>query len=195
MGTKSAGRNPLNLVLERMFDETGLFTRSEWATILSNSEDYIGSLISPNCGIPSSTDLKTVYDIVKRAEGNPKVAAILAEFESLLDKNYRDTVYPHVLKSGSIEDCATLGEYINRGLLDGFIRVLSTCTYSQQQEVLYQAAQIARDKRNTRPAIKRAFYLFKNCAKIMPIRLINKKKRDLRYCGALPNVVAGHAIG
>jgi hypothetical protein len=133
-------------VLRGLLDETGVFSRDEWARVLVVSPAAISQWVNDHT-IPRASLLRSILDVVKRHCGD-RHPALLKFFDTA--RRPADAVSPHGTRMRP-----TVGHYLVTPVLEGFQRVLETIPPERQEQVLFRAAAECRRLRylpSERPA-------------------------------------------
>lgn len=123
-------------ILNRLIDQTGVFTRSGWATFLNVSEAAISQWLHDKT-LPRPETLRMIRGALYDTDGVPHET--LEEFERLLQHPAED-VTPHAERMGR-----SVGDYLIRPLREAFLRCLSTLPPAQQEIVLQNATAACRN--------------------------------------------------
>lgn len=117
--------------LRRLLDETGVFTRSEWAEFLHVTESAISQWVCDNT-LPRAEHLRKIMWVLRTADDVP--ARIIAAFDQMAAMP-ADEVSPHRKNLGS-----TVGDYMINPLLDAFLRDLRRLDPPAREKFLLEAA-------------------------------------------------------
>ncbi len=133
---KSSESSEFAKMLRGMLDA---HSRSEWAEILNVTESAISQWLGDDT-FPRPESLRR---IVRALEENVDVPdRVLEEFESLARKPLKQ-----ISRHGERTE-RTLAHYMVKPLRDAFLRVIDTLPPEAQEEVLLEAASLARQKRS-----------------------------------------------
>src|SRR5436190_3031343 len=112
-------KSKLARMLLRIFDETNLYSREQWAEILDVSEAAISQWVNDRT-IPRPEILRMVVDTIEQDSAVPH--ALLDDFRALAVLPAAK-ISPHAPRIGK-----TLGEYLVAPVLEGFLRTLRAVT-------------------------------------------------------------------
>lgn len=128
-------RSQFAVSLERLLDQTGLFTRDEWAQFLRISAPAISQWVNDHT-IPEPDRLNMILSVLRESDDVPK--EILVEFDQLALRPSVE-ISPH----GERLD-ATLKEYMLQPLFQGFMRMYSCVPIDLKEEALYLCSETCR---------------------------------------------------
>jgi len=123
--------------LRGLLDEAKLFTRSEWAEILNVKEETIEDWLGDR-KLPRPEDLRSIDDTIKEDLRTP--GKLLARFETMAVGRAWD-VSPFGKEIGP-----TVSHYMTRPLREAFMRWLDCLPQKEQEELLYRAVDMCRDR-------------------------------------------------
>jgi len=125
--------------LRRIFDPKGPcgMSRHEWATVLAVTESTI-TRWGDDASFPGPESLRRIY---KTLEEDPGTRDLFAEFKAVAAKPF------HKLSPIATGNYPTLAHYMVRPIREAFLRTLDTITPDQQEAVLFEAAELARQRR------------------------------------------------
>jgi hypothetical protein len=139
---KDDQRSPFAAALVRLLDDTKLLTRQQWAELLDVSPAAISQWVNDKT-IPRPEVLRMIIDAL---EENPDFAAlVLAEFKQISRRPSAEVSPNGERMSPSI------GHYVVKPLLEGFLRNLAGLDFEAQERILYQASDMCRE--SPEPAI------------------------------------------
>jgi hypothetical protein len=137
---KDDQRSPFAVALARLLDETYLLTRQQWAELLDVTPAAISQWVNDKT-IPRPEVLRMLIDAIEESSAPP--AQILTEFRAI-SRRPATEVSPHGERLGT-----SVGHYIVKPLLDGFLRNMYGLDSDAQERVLYKAAEMCRQIRQT----------------------------------------------
>ncbi len=126
------------MALRSLLDETGVYTRSEWAEILNVTESAISQWVNDDT-LPRA---ETLRRIVGTLDEDTRVADSVLEAFEVVARKPLSKISPHGPKTAP-----TLEHYMARPSRAAFDRVLESLPPHLQEEVLYEAAALARQRR------------------------------------------------
>lgn len=129
---------PLSLfskALRMMLDDTGLYTRNEWAEILGVKEEVIEEWISSD-GLPTPENLRSIRRVVHEHDRTPP--PILSHWEEMA-KEHGSKVHPYGQRFGR-----SVAHYMVKPILEGFMRTLRCLSPKDAEEVLLNSAEMCR---------------------------------------------------
>ena len=119
-------------LLRRMLDESGIFSRSEWAEYLRVSEPAISQWLNDHT-MPKAEHLRKIIWTLRNKDNVPK--NLITEYESLLELSAHE-VTPHFNRIGN-----TLGEYVISPLVQTFLMDLKRLNPTEQEKLLLLASE------------------------------------------------------
>jgi hypothetical protein len=130
-------RSPFAAALARLLDETNLLTRQQWAELLDVSPAAISQWVNDKT-IPRAEVLRMIIDALD--DNSELQPAILGEFKAIMRSPATD-VSPNGERMGP-----SVGHYLVKPLLEGFLRNLNSLTFESQEGILYRAAEMCRER-------------------------------------------------
>jgi hypothetical protein len=135
---KDDQRSPFAAALVRLIDDTELMTRQQWAELLDVSPAAISQWVNDKT-IPRPEVLRMIIDAL---EEDPDLAArVLGEFKEISRRPSAEVSPNGDRMSPSI------GHYVVKPLLQGFLRNLGGLDFEAQESILYQASDMCRQSR------------------------------------------------
>jgi hypothetical protein len=132
---KDDQRSPFAAALVRLLDDTRLMTRQQWAELLDVSPAAISQWVNDKT-IPRPEVLRMIIDAL---EEDPDLAAcVLGEFKEISRRPSAEVSPNGDRMSPSI------GHYVVKPLLEGFLRNLGGLDFEAQESILYQASDMCR---------------------------------------------------
>ena len=132
---KDDQRSPFAAALVRLLDDTNLMTRQQWAELLDVSPAAISQWVNDKT-IPRPEVLRMIIDAL---EENTKMSPHVGEFREISRRPSAEVSPNGDRMSPSI------GHYVVKPLLEGFLRNLSGLDFEAQESILYQASGLCRD--------------------------------------------------
>src|SRR5215471_11940692 len=128
-------RSPFAAALVKLLDDTKLMTRQQWAELLDVSPAAISQWVNDKT-IPRPEVLRMIIDAL---EEDPALSAqVLGEFKEISRRPSRDVSPNGERMSPSI------GHYVVKPLLEGFLRNLGGLGFEAQESILYHASDMCR---------------------------------------------------
>jgi hypothetical protein len=137
---KDGRRSPFAIALARLLDDTQLLTRQQWAELLDVSPAAISQWVNDKT-IPRPEVLRMLIDAVE--ESFPPPTEIIGEFKEITRRPATE-VSPNGERLG-----ASVGHYVVKPLLEGFLRNLDGLDFEAQERVLHHGAEMCREIRQT----------------------------------------------
>ena len=130
--TTTDKRSPFAELLRIVFDEANLWKRDEWAYILTVSPTVIEGWIQDR-GIPTPEQLRSIWRLTNELDNVPEWVK-----ERWKDEEHRP------FRGMSLVGNKTMRQYMAIPILEGFMRTLECLPGDKQEEILYDAAEKAR---------------------------------------------------
>jgi hypothetical protein len=130
---KDDQRSPFAAALVRLLDDTRLMTRQQWAELLDVSPAAISQWVNDKT-IPRPEVLRMIIDALE--ENSDLSHRVLGEFKEI-SRRPSEEISPNGDRMSP-----SIGHYIVKPLLEGFLRNLGGLDFEAQESILYQAADM-----------------------------------------------------
>jgi transcriptional regulator with XRE-family HTH domain len=146
---KEDQRSPFAAALVRLLDDTKLMTRQQWADLLDVSPAAISQWVNDKT-IPRPEVLRMIIDAL---EENPDLAPrVLREFKQI-SRLPAAEVSPNGDRMNP-----SIGHYVIKPLLEGFLRNLAGLDFEAQELILYHASDLCRQNPDQPAASRRGVF-------------------------------------
>jgi hypothetical protein len=126
-------RSPFAEALRAALDQSGTFSRQEWAEVLQVSKPAISQWVNDHT-LPEPENLRSIVEVVKSADGTPP--EVVERLEAALQAPAAQ-VSPHGLRAGR-----SFADYAARPLFSAFTRMWNGLTPAVKEAVLAQAVEL-----------------------------------------------------
>lgn len=133
---KSRSYSDFARALKGLLDETGVFSRKQWAELLDVSQSAISQWVNDR-SIPQPELLRMVIDVLKDTDGVPR--NILEDFQVIATASSR-SVSPHGHRFGR-----SVADYLVSPLRDAFMASLDALPAERKEDVLISCASLSRE--------------------------------------------------